>query len=478
MRAIIFATLVATAVAFTGPFLSNCENGLSGVTSGYYVGVGCTSSPIIQPIACAVKPVQGVTCVVKNTLNNTKVDTHDRTVLTSDQHSKLMGVVAAAEGKAFGVTVGAAASYMRTESVSERSVMYVLGTNVIHGFEFVQFDQNLKLTTSALTRLRTDPEGFLKAYGEYYVSGVEKGASFFASININEMASSNSESMSVFTSISTPFGGGSGNYTDAFAKHSSNLSIEARGTRRGGGLIPGVEEVPDGDYKTLFFSKENPSLMETARFNWIKSIKPENVVGLTVTYKPWFNILAVQNVVNAMPANKRALFFPQPVVDQTFQRYDEARILLARALVSVNVAQTWRCLQEGANVGFRNDLLNLNRKLSNELAKIEQLTEVDLRRIQINGELDTYFRGQGIIHEYVDLVQPKMQECDIELTCERCEFGKCDRDGLRCNVWPSGNYHCRVGPWGTACPVGKSCTRYLDYLYYFAPATDATPCVL
>jgi hypothetical protein len=170
-----------------------------------------------------------------------------------------MGVVAAAEGKAFGVTVGASASYMQTSSVSEKSVMYVLATNVIYGFDFVQFDQNLKLTSNALSFLRTNPEEFLKLYGEYYVSGVTKGASFISSINIDEKTSSNSESMSVFAKISTPFGGGSAEYKTAFATHSENLNIIARGKRRGGKLLPGVNETQE----TLFFDKENPSSMET-----------------------------------------------------------------------------------------------------------------------------------------------------------------------------------------------------------------------
>jgi hypothetical protein len=233
--------------------------------------------------------------------------------------------------------------------------------------------------------------------------------------------------------------------------------------------------------KDLSFDAGDPSSITTSRYNWFMSLNHGNVVPMTITYQPWYNILQVQNVVNALPANQRALFRPTPVVDETFRRYDESRILLARAEASLKVAQGWACVTDNpANQGFRDDLQSMRDRFSGEIGALEQMTELDMRAIQINGELDTWFRGQGIIDEYVDLVRPKMQECDIELTCERCAYGaKCDRVGLRCNAWPSGNYHCRLGPWATtSCPVGESCARYLDDLFYFPPATNATPCVL
>jgi hypothetical protein len=160
---------------------------------------------------------------------STLVETYGRTVLTSDDHSDMMGVVAAAEGKAFGIAVSASATYMETESVSEQSVMYVLGTSVVKSNELIEFDQNLKLNPSDLDVLRKDPVQFLRLNGEYYVSSVEKGASYLASININEKTSSNSLSLSVFASLSTPFGGGSAGYEQAYADHSTKLQIEARG---------------------------------------------------------------------------------------------------------------------------------------------------------------------------------------------------------------------------------------------------------
>jgi len=407
----IVAAFLSVASAFEAPWASNCQTG-TGVTAGFRLGDGCKPSPIVTPVFCATNErgfaiYQNEACVRQESEIN-EVETYTRTVTDSREHADLMSVVARAEGKAFGVRVSASTEYMESTTVGESSVMYVIGSSIKYGNDYVEFDQDLQLIPSAAAQLRNNPAFFLEQYGDYYVSGVQKGGSFFASVNINERSSSNSGALNVFASISTPFGGGSGGYESAFENHHSHMDIQAEGRRTGGGLIPG-----HGSDERLVFDAKNTSYMATLHDDWFRSISANNAKELMVTYKPWINIRAVADIVHALSPEEQKLFFVDEIVAETYRRYQESRILLARAQSSVATAMQWACVADPDMREFRQKLVALGNSISGELGKLQGLSEFDMRVIQQEGTYDENFTGYARLFEFADLVHDYGSLCGI-----------------------------------------------------------------
>jgi hypothetical protein len=263
--------------------------------------------------------------------------------------------------------------------------------------------EEMRLSLAGENLLRNSPEDFLAAYGEYFVAEIWKGGSFFSSIRITDDSSSSSNSLDVFASVSTPFGGGSAGYSSAYEEHSSMLSIEADGRVRGGSL-PSNE----GDSTSVIFDAGDPDSMMLLHNQWLDTLNDSNALEQRVVFKRWWDLHHVQEMVVEHHPDKLGLFIELPdVTQETFRRYTEGRTFLHRAQDSVGLALQWDCMMDNRDEPIKTayeNLLALSDYISSDLNALLQLQESDLQRFQFDDTVAEEFnKGRRHLESYEDI---------------------------------------------------------------------------
>ncbi|KAL3922433.1 MAG: hypothetical protein SGILL_002210 [Bacillariaceae sp.] len=263
---------------------------------------------------------------VATTNLNTAGQTYIETIASSSSLSSLMRSVTNAEGSydagAFSVHASATFSYMHDHSLSTNSITYYLGqTQVVKQESFNPQSSTLKLTDSAMSILRSDPDHFIRSYGTHFIKEVDYGITFAGSLSLYAKEFSDAASLSAFAEIDAKdlfFSfKSSEKYSSAYSSYHSSLDMEITAQYTGAtGVVKACSDcIPS-----------KPDGLNTEYQSWLKLVSGDNYAKsapkMRMLYVPYAQVPQIAQFLSALPSSettgngKYAAFFLPPVNPQ------------------------------------------------------------------------------------------------------------------------------------------------------------------
>lgn len=326
------------------------------------------------------------------------------TLLTADDHIGLVGALGAAEGFSFLVPPRLQDLVQYAASPTETSINFLLHNKIDLTTEHLS-GREPRISERIINFLKRDPELFFLTAGHSYVSGISKGGSYFATINLAESRAATSDSMDVWANIANPFGAsGNAEYQEFYDNGGSR--------NYNGGSVYSYY----GNHSQPFYSPgDNTQLVLDNYDMWRDSLTEDTAGPQDVFLTPWIELLQVRQIVEEYHPDKLFLFMPT-ISPGTFRQFTECRGYLERAEASAATALDWGCLQGSLTeelLEVRARVETIRTQARGFKSGLAQLQENDLRDLEATGSVSEYFsRGKELLEEFQEIYQgPLLARC-------------------------------------------------------------------
>jgi hypothetical protein len=254
------------------------------ILSGYDLKKGCKSPAIEIPPKCSSLSNSDAACIqVKDV--SAGVTTYTRQVQDHSDFSSLLNSVTTAEGGGFGVTVSTGVSVATTSQMSESSIAFYIGASELVREEEIFNPGKLQLTGPALSKLQSDPLGFLTEYGPHYAFKVTSGGSFMGYFTLTEKESSSMTDVNVFASFTESIffeAKASESFQDKVSSSSSHIKQVSGVTFKGGSATTNTS---------------SPASLGNMFNEWERNMRSDPK-AVKMTLRSWLDVEQVQAVVN------------------------------------------------------------------------------------------------------------------------------------------------------------------------------------
>lgn len=330
-----------------------------------------------------------------------KTTYYTQNVVDQSTFNSEVSSVTSAEGGGWGVSVSLGISFMRTSTMSSKSVSFLVGQSSTVYSNQIDNIQGLQLTWTAKSLLQADPKLFLDSYGTHFISGVVYGGSFMGSVTLWEKSTSESSSLDTFAKFDAQTIFFHANASEDFGKSMSSnayhLDTFAKAEYSGGQMVQ--------------FEPSSPLEMGNSYKKWQAGFNQETAVPLKMVYSNWYEVLDVQNIVNAKGSSVMAMFNPKDVATETLEQITTELSKTNFVKGAVAHTQNWDCYATSSGLKFA--LIELEQTITQHLLVIQTLSNDQVLAIQaqlLKGDF-SWFKGDSLNTNFNSIITQYKRAC-------------------------------------------------------------------